>query len=147
MSEYSKHFIFHPSWILIGVILLSRVLANGAPPPEALSNHAFAVLSVDSLDMGSLPTGTPVQGTFTLTNAGNRDMVVARVRSSCGLLITSWPTEPLKPGEQISISFRYDTSRLGPFHRNIVIHTNAWQGTLIIPVKGEVVPAPVKASD
>ena len=86
-------------------------------------------------------------GSFTLTNTGNRDMTVARVRSSCGLLITSWPTEPLKPGTQTTISFRYDTSRPGPFRRNIVLHTNSWQGTLVIPVKGEVMTVGPNTSD
>lgn len=74
-------------------------------------------------------------------------MIVARVRSSCGLLITSWPASPLKTGEQATISFRYDTSRPGPFRRNIIVHTNAWQGTLVIPVKGEVRTVTPNVSD
>jgi hypothetical protein len=127
--------------------LFSKVFASDPPPPEALSNHAYAILSADSIDMGRLQAGNPGVGSITLTNAGNREMIVARVRSSCGLLITSWPAKPLSPGEQASISFRYDTSTLGAFRRNIVIHTNAWQGTLVVPVKGEVVPARPKASD
>ncbi len=118
-----------------------------ADPPEARSQFPYALLSADSLDMGYLQPGSQAQGTLTITNAGRYDLVISRVRSSCGLLITTWPAQPLKPGEQGTISFRYDTTRPGSFTRNIVIHTNAWQKNIIIPIKGEVLPANTKPSD
>jgi hypothetical protein len=138
---------FFLSWILVWVLVLFNLNAEGMAPPEATGNQAYAILSSDSLDLGLLQAGGNGMGSFTLTNGGNRSMVVARVRSSCGLLITSWPREALKPGEQATISFRYDTSRPGPFRRNIVIHTNARQGTLVVKITGEVASLTPKTSD
>lgn len=129
------------------MLVLFNLNAEGMAPPEATGNQAYAILSSDSLDLGLLQAGGNGMGSFTLTNGGNRSMVVARVRSSCGLLITSWPREALKPGEQATISFRYDTSRPGPFRRNIVIHTNARQGTLVVKITGEVASLTPKTSD
>lgn len=121
--------------------------AVAADPPEARSQFPYALLSADSIDMRTLQPGSQAQGSLTITNAGRYDLVISRVRSSCGLLITTWPAQPLKPGEQGTISFRYDTTRPGPFDRNIVIHTNAWQKNIVVPVKGQVMPANTKPSD
>jgi len=134
---------------LLFLIILPGIFQSivAADPPEARNNFPFAVLSADSIDMGQLLPGGQAQGMLSITNAGRYDLVISRVRSSCGLLITTWPAQPLKPGEQGTISYRYDTSRTGSFKRNIVIHTNAWHKTLTIPVKGEVLPANTKPSD
>ncbi len=134
---------------LLFLIILPGIpqLIVAADPPEARNDYPYAVLSVDSIDMGQLLSGGQAQGMLTLTNAGRYDLVISRVRSSCGMLITTWPAQPIKPGEQGSITFRYDTTRPGSFKRNIVIHTNAWQKNLIVPVKGEVLPTKGNPSD
>jgi hypothetical protein len=131
---------YRPKSLTIFLILVLSLQWKGysADPPEARHNFPFAIVSVDSINMGSLNAGSSGQGSFTITNAGSYELLVSRVRSSCGLLVTTWPTQPLKPGEQGTITFRYDTSRPGPFERNIVVHTNAWQKNIVIPVKGEV---------
>lgn len=97
--------------------------------------------------MGRLEPGSTGSASFTITNAGKHDLQVARVRSSCGLLVTTWPTQPIKPGEHGIINFRYDTSRPGPFKRNIVIHTNAWQKNIVVQVHGEVIQTAIKHYD
>lgn len=134
---------------LLSLLIIPGIsqLTVAADPPEARSQFPYALLSADSIDMGYLHPGGQTQGTLTITNAGRYDLVISRVRSSCGLLITTWPSQPLKPGEQGTISFRYDTARPGTFKRNIVIHTNAWQKNIIVPIKGEVLPANTKPSD
>lgn len=131
----------------LGMILSTAGTAFTAAPPEVRNSYPYALLSADSLDLGRLQAGGHGQGSVTITNGGRYDLVISRVRSSCGLLITTWPSQPLKTGEQGTITFRYDTARPGPFVRNIVIHTNAWQKNLVIPVKGEVLPANKKPSD
>lgn len=131
----------------LGIILSTAGTAFTADPPEVRNSYPYALLSADSIDLGRLQAGGQGQGSVTITNGGRYELVISRVRSSCGLLITTWPSQPLKTGEQGTISFRYDTARPGPFVRNIVVHTNAWQKNLVIPVKGEVLTANTKASD
>lgn len=140
IAGYSRLLFF-----LVGFCFLTQLRA--AEPPEARNNFPYAVLSADSIHLGRLLPGSQGQGSLSITNGGRHDLIISRVRSSCGLLITTWPTEPLKPGERGSITFRYDTARPGPFERNIVVHTNAWQKNLLVPVTGEVISAERKASD
>jgi hypothetical protein len=142
---FSKQSFF--SGVLSLLLLLSLSFKLPADPPEGRQHFPYAILSADKIDLGKLEPGSAGSGSITITNGGQYDLAIARVRSSCGLLVTTWPTQPLKPGEQGTITFRYDTARSGPFVRNIVVHTNAWQKNLVIPVKGEVLPANTKASD
>ncbi len=67
-------------------------------------------------------------------------MYISKVRSSCGLMIPTWPEGAIEQNDTVNIRYRYDTSRMGPFIRKIIIHTNAWEKDLVITVKGEVIP-------
>jgi len=132
------------SQLLVFTVLFAFPVILMAQQPEARQQFPYAILSSDKIDLGKLEPGSAGSGSITITNGGQYDLAIARVRSSCGLLVTTWPTQPLKPGEQGTITFRYDTGRPGPFERNIVIHTNAWQKNIVIPVKGEVVASRAK---
>ncbi len=100
----------------------------------------FAVLESDTIDLGKLGYGQQIRPSIRIRNEGEHDMLIAKVRSSCGLMIPTWPVEPVAHGDEAVIQLRYDTSRLGPFVRYVVIHTNAWQKTLTVTVMGEITP-------
>ncbi len=126
--------------LLLTILTAFSFLLSAANSEEIKKNHPYAVLESGMIDMGVLETGSRATGEIQLSNKGEKDMMIAKVRSSCGLMIPTWPGEPISHNEEVTIRFRYDTKRLGPFERNVVIHTNAWQKTLVVKVKGEVVP-------
>lgn len=101
-------------------------------------SYPYAVVRPAQIDLGVAETGSMMRGRFYIINEGQESLLVASVRSSCGMMIPSWPSAPIAPGDSASIQVRYDSSRVGPFTRLITIHTNAWQKTLIIGVSGEV---------
>jgi len=107
---------------------------------EIKSQFPYAVLKSQAIDMGLLEYGSRATGVIKLGNAGAKDLIIAKVRSSCGLMIPTWPGQPIGKDQEVDIHFRYDTSRLGPFERKVIIHTNAWQKTIVITIRGEVVP-------
>lgn len=106
----------------------------------ARQTYPYVVVEPVRFDFGQIPTGQPITGKIELSNEGAYDLVIAKARSSCGLMIQTWPSAPVAPGDKVTISFRFDTNRTGPFDRLITIHTNAWQKNLIIEVRGEVMP-------
>jgi len=109
-------------------------------PDESIrARFPYAVLHSDSIDFGTVERGAVISGRLQVTNEGAYDLLIVKVRSSCGLLIQTWPSAPVRPGEKAVINFRYDSSIPGPFERLITIHTNAWQKNLVVSVKGEVV--------
>lgn len=126
--------------LICGLCMLRPGLANYTSQNEIKSNYPYASLAEEEIDMGIMQTGSNGDGYITLTNLGVPDLLIARVRSSCGLIIPTWPETPVNQGDTVNIRFRYNTSRLGPFERKVIIHTNAWQKNLSVTVTGEVIP-------
>ena len=126
--------------ILLTFIIPGTTLAQEANEEEIKSGYPYASLSEEEIDMGVMKAGSNGDGTITLTNLGEPDLLIARIRSSCGLMIPTWPETAISRGDTVSVRFRYNTSRLGSFERKITIHTNGWQKNLIVTVKGEVIP-------
>lgn len=125
---------------LLSVVLLFFVFVLMADDSDIREKYPVAILSADTIDMGTMQAGERFTGQITISNEGRPDLLIARVRSSCGLMIPNWPTDPIPQGEEATINFRYNTNRPGPFTRNIIIHTNGYRKTLVVPVYGEVVP-------
>ncbi len=104
-------------------------------------NHPVLRVESDSICLGNLVAGERASGKITVYNDGGKDLLIGRVRSSCGLMIPTWPEEAIAPGEEATIRFRYNTNRLGPFERNIIIHSNGHPKTHVVKVTGEVIPS------
>lgn len=75
-----------------------------------------------------------------LTNEGDTTLQVYNVRSSCGVSVPAWPRQPIEPGEEAFIQMKYNSSRLGPINRKLIIHSNSPENTRIIKIEGYVVP-------
>lgn len=137
--ENSMH---HKANLLFLSLLLAILSwqAQAVDHPDVRAEYPYAVAESRLIDMGVLEYGSRATGEIKLSNAGEKELTIAKVRSSCGLMIPTWPGEPIGKDEQVDIRFSYDTSRLGPFERKVVIHTNAWQKTIVVTIRGEVVP-------
>ncbi len=115
--------------------------ATGLTTEEAKKRYPYATVDVHGIDFERLASGQSITGKVHITNEGSYDLLIAKARSSCGLMIQTWPSAPVKPGDTVQLNFRFDSSRIGPFHRVITIHTNGWHKDLTIDVTGEVVSA------
>jgi hypothetical protein len=111
---------------------------------EARERYPYAVLSQNDITFDRMMQGSVLSGSIVIKNEGGSDLVIAQVRSSCGLMIQSWPASPVQPGKEVSIHFRYDSQRIGAFERFVTIHTNAWQKDIVVKIRGEVVPQGMK---
>ena len=79
---------------------------------------------------------------FKFTNTGKEPLIIQNVRSSCGCTIAKRPSKPILPGETASISVRYDTRRIGVFHKTITVSSNADNGSVVLEIRGEVKAKP-----
>ncbi len=139
MCGFNTRYVF-----LLPMLMLSLQLFSAMPGTDKdktiRSRYPFAELETAHVDMGEIKSGSRATGEVRLTNRGREDLLIGRVRSSCGLLIATWPTSPIGYGEEVTIRFSYDTRRLGHFERKLMIHTNAHQKTLLVTITGEVLP-------
>lgn len=127
--------------VLLLVLLTFPFSLSGAGDPAGIrEKYPCAVTDTSLVDFGKVELGKPVNGRVGITNVGTLDLLIAKARSSCGLLIQTWPDYAVKTGETVFLHYRFDSQRLGMFERLITIHTNAWQKDLIVRVRGEIIP-------
>ncbi|UTW61068.1 DUF1573 domain-containing protein [bacterium SCSIO 12741] len=124
-------------------IVQNHNTASAEPVEVALASMEFE----DQLyDFGEITQGEKVQFTFTFTNTGENDLVIASANGSCGCTVPEWPKEPVRPGEkgEINVVFNSD-GKEGKMHKKVYISANtqpsenvvALTGTVIAPQSGE----------
>jgi len=93
-------------------------------------------------DFGIITVGADGSFSFKFKNTGLEPLIIQGVRSSCGCTIAKKPNAPILPGASNTILVRYDTRRIGVFHKTITITTNADNATVVLVIRGEVKPKP-----
>lgn len=61
------------------------------------------------LDFKLVEVGEVVQGSFIFTNEGKYPLVIYDVNTSCGCTVADYPKGEIAPGEQGTISVKYDS--------------------------------------
>ncbi|MFO7829532.1 MAG: DUF1573 domain-containing protein [Bacteroidales bacterium] len=75
---------------------------------------------------------------FTFKNTGNEPLLLTNVRASCGCTTPTWPKEPIKKGEEGTITVKYNTRIIGSFTKTIRIYSNAKTSPVTLKVTGTV---------
>ena len=109
---------------------------------KELENAPKAVFNTTSYDFGAnYPQGQPVEFDFVLTNQGKSDLLIRKVKASCGCT-TAQPTRVvLKPGEQSVIKATFRThGYTGRQTKSITVITNdPKQSNTLLRISGTVV--------
>lgn len=97
-------------------------------------------------NFGVLNQGDPAEYEFVFKNTGDEPLIITSARGSCGCTVPSYSNEPIPPGGKGKIKVKYDSHRIGPFHKTVTVTSNATnQPTVILKIHGEV--KPVKQED
>lgn len=98
-------------------------------------------------NFGTFPEETgKVSCTFTFKNVGSADLVLQKVKASCGCTTPEWTKTPIAPGETGTVIATYNASgRPGMFTKTITVTSNA--GDKRLTIKGEVIPKAAKIED
>ncbi|MFD2516602.1 DUF1573 domain-containing protein [Salinimicrobium flavum] len=92
----------------------------------------------DVIDYGEIKKGSDGVRVFEFTNTGTAPLVITDVTSSCGCTIPEKPEEPIAPGETGQIKVKYDTNRVGPIRKSIMVYSNADEPSKKLSIKGKV---------
>lgn len=79
---------------------------------------------------------------FRFKNTGKSPLIISNVQGSCGCVVPNYPKEPIKPGATGVIKVRYNTKRVGQFEKSLTVTSNAKTPSVVIKIKGKVLPAP-----
>ncbi|HRI29026.1 MAG TPA: DUF1573 domain-containing protein [Chitinophagales bacterium] len=104
------------------------------------SNKPVMTFDYNTIDFGTIVTGSKVQHSFAFTNTGAAPLIIHDASGSCGCTVPEIPLEPIAPGETGTIVIHYDsTGKIGLQNKTITVQTNALPATHLVYIKAVVV--------
>lgn len=76
---------------------------------SVIENMTIIKFEKKELDFHLVEEGEVVQGSFVFTNEGKYPLVIYDVNTSCGCTVADYPRGEIAPGEQGTISVKYDS--------------------------------------
>jgi len=120
--------------------LMSFTAKNNTPDPIT---KTFATSPVswksESIDIGSIPQGTPKSLDFEFRNTGKTDIIITNVKASCGCTATDYTKTPIKPGQTAKVTATYNAANKGAFTKTVTVTTNAEEAPKVLTFKGTVI--------
>jgi len=93
--------------------------------PEELAKAPKIKFDNTTFDFGTAKQGDKVECTFTFKNEGENDLVIRKVKASCGCTATNPEKTLLKKGEESKITATFNTSgREGKQYKTVTVITN-----------------------
>jgi hypothetical protein len=90
-------------------------------------------------NFGELTQHDPAVCEFVFTNTGDQTLIISTCKSSCGCVVATCPREPIPPGESSIVKVKYDSKRLGPINKSVIVTSNAKnKPTLVLRIKGNI---------
>jgi hypothetical protein len=78
---------------------------------------------------------------FTFTNTGKEPLIINNVKASCGCTTPEWTREPVLPGKTGTIQVSFNPKdRPGSFNKTIQVTTNADVPSVVLTIRGVVIP-------
>lgn len=117
--------------ILLILSLLTVTLAVMAQPRISSNKekHHF----------GQIEWKHPVSVEYTITNTGNKPLVLTNVTTSCACSVAEWTKAPIAPGGKGTVKATFDAKALGRFEKSVGIYSNAQPSLVYLKFDGEVV--------
>lgn len=106
----------------------------------------FAIASAQTItfdkttfDYGTIKPSSDGIRFFTVTNTGDKPLVLSNVKASCGCTTPDFSTDPIMPGKSAKIKVGYNTTLNGGFNKMIEVFSNdPANSRSVIYIKGTV---------
>ncbi len=110
--------------------------------PEEKANAPHISFKEKVYDFGKAPQRSTVEHDFVFTNTGKSDLLIHKVKASCGCTAVSPKEKVIKPGQSSSIKAIFHTGAYkGRQSKSITVITNDPSSpTTILRITGEVLP-------
>jgi hypothetical protein len=108
---------------------------------ERLAKMTTMEISPMEYDFGNIPKEVPVSTTFTITNTGDKPLIIQDAKASCGCTVPKKPEEPILPGEsdEMEVTFTSKPNQAGQaISKNITITANIDGSSKRCIIKGKV---------
>lgn len=117
-------------------LYLEKLTGVQESKPKAMQTEVG--LDKAEIDFGTFPMNEVKEGKFLLTNTGKNLLVVYDVITSCGCTKAEYSKHPVRPGEALELTVRYEADESGHFNKVLTIYSNAVGSPHKVRVKGLV---------
>ncbi len=125
------------------------ISSNSVKVNEKVDPSAAPVMTFEKtmFDFGTIKEGEKVQFDYKFTNTGKTDLLISRIKGSCGCTVPSnWKKEPIKPGETSSFHVVFNSrNKPNNQHKSVSITCNTAKKREVVGFKGKVIPDPEMA--
>jgi len=130
-------------------LFLFLVFFSFCSSPEPKENNDQAPKSEISFqskvyDFGTIAYDSDGRCYFEFTNSSVTDLIINKVRTTCGCTRPEWPEEPIPPGGNGRIGVSYNTKLAGNFSKTVHVYSNTENSPTRLLIKGNVEPATQK---
>jgi hypothetical protein len=108
----------------------------------AIDKDSLPVISFeeDFHDFGRIKSGEKITYAFKFKNTGNSVLIISNVSTSCGCTISSYPKQPIQPGDESSVNVSFDSSgRSGLQNKSITVYTNTQPSFTLLRIQSLIV--------
>lgn len=119
----------------IVMLLFVGLIGFAVSAQEKTAKIQFKTMEIDYGDIAKGSDGVRI---FEFTNTGEVPLVISKVTSSCGCTIPKKPEGPIAPGATGQIEVKYDTNRVGPIRKTIMVTSNADTPNIALKIKGNI---------
>ncbi len=97
---------------------------------EELANAPHAEFTSTEFDFGTITQGERVTNKYEFTNTGKTDLIIRKIKTSCGCTATNQEKDVIKPGEKSNIEVTFNSSgKHGKQRKTITVITNSPKNT------------------
>ncbi len=130
--------------LLIGILVMTMGLVKAQDEKKAVNNGPEIEFEQLNHDFGNVEYGGKCEVEFKFTNTGNEPLIIQKPKTSCGCTASSWPKEPILPGESEAIVVTYKTTtKVGNFNKSVTVTSNAMvNNTVVLRIKGAILEQP-----
>jgi hypothetical protein len=90
---------------------------------------------------GKIKQNIPATHIFTVTNTGDKPLIIEFASASCGCTTPEYSNAPILKGKSTTIKVTYNAANLGTFKKDVTVKFAKMQQPVILSIEGEVIEA------
>ncbi len=129
--------------LLLSAVLLfaCQVFAQETAKQDEPVDGPQITFADNSHDFGDIAQGDKVNYTFKFENSGTEPLILSNVLTTCGCTATSWPREPIAPGENGDIAVSFNSAgKMGKQNKVVTVVSNAVNAQERVKIITNVLP-------
>lgn len=118
-----------------------QLYAQSTSPQSEPVDGPQITFAENSHDFGDIEQGEKVNYVFKFENSGTEPLILSNVLTTCGCTATSWPRDPLAPGDEGEIAVSFNSAgKMGKQNKVVTVVSNAVNAQERVKIITNVLP-------